>query len=536
MTLKYFNVKNGLSTGNIILHSGNSNVVANTFIGNLSVTGLANLGNVENIRVAGGSSGQVLSTDGSGNLSWITSTGGGNVTLQLPDVSVDTFTADGSNNSFTLTKTPENKDYVFVNVDGVFQFRDSFTITGNVLAFGSTPLQDSVIEISVMVPGQANNSGSGASANTIFNGNSNVKVYANSDVTISSNGTPNVVSVSSTDITITANLIPSANVTYNLGSPSNSFKDLYLSGSTIYFGGATIKTDATTGAIALIPTPTVAVPNPTGLVITTSGTISTVSTSNGNVTTNDLSNAVANSATITVGGANTQIQFNDDGDFGASSNLTFNKSTSTLTATHLAGEGGNISNIAVANITGLGNISTVNLNGNANTVLYGNGVFAAASGGGASVTVASAPPVSPTSGSLWYDNTTTGELYVYSGNTWVTTSIMPITNVNDPVVSGPTQANEVSTQTFTITNYNASFAYVIAVTGGTFTRSAGTISWTMPAVTSNTSHYMTTQVVSGGVTSSIDTRTVLVVNLNIDDTAVVVTDFSYNSYNSGWTI
>ena len=284
--------------------------------------------------------------------------------------------------------------------------------------------------------------------------------------------------------------------------------------------------------------------------------------------------------TTNAAGSNTQVQFNDSNSFAGSANLTFNKSSNTLTVTNIVANGigltsltganvtgfvpnANIANIAysvsaanitgtidlanyattansvaVANISGIGNIATINKDGNASNILYGNGVFAAApsGGGGASVTVGSTPPVSPTSGSLWYDNTTTGELYVYSGNTWVTTSIMPITNVNDPVVSGPTQANEISTQTFTITNYNISFAYVIAVTGGSFTRSGNTISWTMPAVTSNTSHYMTTQVVSGGVTSSIDTRTVLVVNLNIDDTAVVVTDFSYNRYNSGWTI
>ena len=36
------------------------------------------------------------------------------------------------------------------------------------------------------------------------------------------------------------NLIPSANVTYNLGSEAAQWKDLYLSGSTIYIGGATL--------------------------------------------------------------------------------------------------------------------------------------------------------------------------------------------------------------------------------------------------------------------------------------------------------
>ena len=39
-----------------------------------------------------------------------------------------------------------------------------------------------------------------------------------------------------TDVYITGNLIPSANVTYNLGSPTNKFHSAYFSGNTIYLG------------------------------------------------------------------------------------------------------------------------------------------------------------------------------------------------------------------------------------------------------------------------------------------------------------
>lgn len=99
-----------------------------------------------------------------------------------------------------------------------------------------------------------------------------------------------------TSLTVAGNIVPDANVTYNLGSPTNSFKDLYLSGNTIFFGGATLKTDSTTGAVTIVPAPTVAEPNPTGLVITTDGNLAVVSTTGGNVTSGDISNAVANSA------------------------------------------------------------------------------------------------------------------------------------------------------------------------------------------------------------------------------------------------
>jgi len=48
----------------------------------------------------------------------------------------------------------------------------------------------------------------------------------------------------------------------------------------------------------------------------------------------------------------------------------------------ISGNGSGLSNLAVANITGIGNIATLNLNGNSSQVLYGNGIFAAVSGGG----------------------------------------------------------------------------------------------------------------------------------------------------------
>jgi hypothetical protein len=58
----------------------------------------------------------------------------------------------------------------------------------------------------------------------------------------------------------------------------------------------------------------------------------------------------------------------------------------------------------------------------------------------------------------------------------------------------------------------------------------------MPSVNANTSFYMTTMVSSNGVTSYADTRTVLVIDLQVDDAAVVVSDFSYNNINSGWVV
>jgi hypothetical protein len=101
------------------------------------------------------------------------------------------------------------------------------------------------------------------------------------------------------------------------------------------------------------------------------------------------------------GGSNMQVQFNSAGSFAGDAGFIYDVDTDLLTATHIAGEGGNISNVTYANITGIGNISTVNLTGASDTVLYANGVFADISAGASAnfanfagnLTVASQPNI-----------------------------------------------------------------------------------------------------------------------------------------------
>lgn len=61
-------------------------------------------------------------------------------------------------------------------------------------------------------------------------------------------------------------------------------------------------------------------------------------------------------------GANTQVQFNDAGLIGANANLTFNKTSGTLTSTVFAGSGAGLTNIPAANLSG--NISSANVTTN----------------------------------------------------------------------------------------------------------------------------------------------------------------------------
>ena len=60
-------------------------------------------------------------------------------------------------------------------------------------------------------------------------------------------------------------------------------------------------------------------------------------------------------------GANTQVIFNDDGDFGADVNFTFNKTTDTLTSTNIAGL---LTTATQTNITSVGALTALDVTGN----------------------------------------------------------------------------------------------------------------------------------------------------------------------------
>ena len=112
------------------------------------------------------------------------------------------------------------------------------------------------------------------STSNISNGTSNVAIgVSGGNVTVGVAGTSNVAVFGTNTITVNANLLPSANVTYDLGSPSQRFNDLYLAGNTIDLGGALISANATS----------VVITNPAGGTFTLQGSGATSTYSNANV-------------------------------------------------------------------------------------------------------------------------------------------------------------------------------------------------------------------------------------------------------------
>jgi len=157
--------------------------------GNLVVSTSANLGNVANITITGGTDGQVLSTDGNGVLSWTTSAS------TATSVALDSFTGDGANAAFTLSVSPANVNMITVNYNGSVLLKDSYSIAGNVLTLGSAPFTGSKLEV-ISITNLAGSGGSGSSGSS----------YTYSEVTANTTmvaSTKYIVDTSTANITLT---------------------------------------------------------------------------------------------------------------------------------------------------------------------------------------------------------------------------------------------------------------------------------------------------------------------------------------------
>jgi hypothetical protein len=188
------------------------------------------LGNVSNLHISGGTSGYILRTDGSANLSWVDP-----AATQSP--APMPLTVDAGN---TLT--------ISANYQGLYG--TPITVDGTIAIDG----------ILVDVSGQG---APGSNAQVTFNDNGDPA--GNNGFTF--NKTTGDLAVPG-GLTVTGNILPSGDITYNLGNNTRRFKDLYLSGNTIYLGNANITANGSTLTL------------PAGTVITGTGTVGNIANLN----------------------------------------------------------------------------------------------------------------------------------------------------------------------------------------------------------------------------------------------------------------
>ena len=67
--------------------------------------------------------------------------------IQGDGLNVDNFSGDGSDTTFTLSLDPSHENNTQVYVDGVYQFKNTYSVSGTTLSFSSAPPNGSAIEV-----------------------------------------------------------------------------------------------------------------------------------------------------------------------------------------------------------------------------------------------------------------------------------------------------------------------------------------------------------------------------------------------------
>lgn len=204
-----------------VLVNGTSNV---TVINNSNVT----------VGVAGTSNSLVISSTGIVVAGTATIDGNANIgNLNTNIITANTFRNGNSNVAITANSN------VSVFVNGNTTARAVFTnsganIAGNLGITSNLAVTGNVSAAFFIGDGSQITNLTIAAGSSIVNGNSNVRVAANSNVTVAVTGSDRVT-FATTGMTIVGNVLPSANVTYNLGATGARWSNIWgVSSSALY--------------------------------------------------------------------------------------------------------------------------------------------------------------------------------------------------------------------------------------------------------------------------------------------------------------
>jgi hypothetical protein len=166
-----------------------------------------------------------------------TNYGDSNVAAYLPTHTGNVSAANFLGNLITANSAIEGAIF---SVDSILNVEAG---TSNIQVYSSGDIAVSSAGVANVVV--VNNTGTTVTGNVsaaYFRGN----LIGNVTGTLLTNSQPNITSVGTLlDLAVTGNIIagniiPNANVTYSLGSETSQWKDLYLSGNTIYLGGTAL--------------------------------------------------------------------------------------------------------------------------------------------------------------------------------------------------------------------------------------------------------------------------------------------------------
>jgi hypothetical protein len=281
------NISGNVNAGNVYANSGTigaslltgtlttaaqPNITSVGTLTNLTVSGVSNLNAIGNVKITGGTSGQSIITDGAGNLSFTSVIPGGGYVFQ-------------QSSAATTWTINHNLGYQYVNIQIIDATGNSWTgrydyptinfanSTTTVVTFTSAQAGWAALTIgspegagtagTVTTNAQPNITSVGTLTTLAVSGVSNLNAVGNVIITggtsgqvLTTNGSGNL-SWTSTYSNTTANafmaggvvgdIIPAGNNVANLGSPTNQFKDLFLSNATLYFNGAGLTVGTSNG-------------------------------------------------------------------------------------------------------------------------------------------------------------------------------------------------------------------------------------------------------------------------------------------------
>jgi hypothetical protein len=327
-----------------------ANLRVNTLIGNITATSLSTTGNVTGANIV---------TTG-----LITATG---------NATVANFRSNGNISATGNTTTNGNLNAGgFVSAVGNLATSSSLSVfggasVGSLSTAGVVTAAGNITGGNLAVPGVASIAGNVTGGNFTTLGN-----IAGNNLSITNNANVGLLRVTGN---VGSNLLPAGNGTLNLGSPTQRWKDIYLTNASIYLGNIVLSEAAgglsTTGNIAaaqIVASNSVTASN---LVVSGSANLGPVANlkiaggTAGAVLQTDGTGNVSWGAKNDAAGTNTQVQFNDGGIMGASSAFTFNRVTSTLAVTRVTGS---LTTAAQPNITSVGTLASLSTSGNVRAV------------------------------------------------------------------------------------------------------------------------------------------------------------------------
>lgn len=404
------NANNLTTTGNI---SANNATVTGilSVSGNLDYTGAnAYFSNVSNIKIPGGTANYVLTTDGTGNVSWQpTGQGNANVAGNNTEVQFNNAGVLGASANFTFNNTTNTLSVTNIvgngsgltslaggNVTGTVA-NATHACTANVVTDGT---QSNITAVGTLTSLSSTGNIAGANlltaglvsaggnvtgnfilgngyyltgvvtnSSTILNGNSNIQVEANSNVTVSVAGNANVLIVTGTGSNVNGYLYVTGNITganANLGNTVNANFFIGSGNNLSNIQGANVSGTVANANYAAYAGDVVNASQPN---ITSLGTLSSLSVS-GNANTGNVNTGIISaSGNLTVANANLGNLATANYFAGNAANL-FGIPGSNVTGTVANATHASTANTVVdgtqSNITTVGTLTNLSVSGNAN--------------------------------------------------------------------------------------------------------------------------------------------------------------------------